>query len=306
MKIIAVISMIFSHVAWAIFYPLCLKTRSESYKDVYMIFQELGRMAFPIFCFLLTEGYFHTKNKKRFLNRLLIFTLISEIPFDLFYGGKIFIPEHQNVFFNLSLGLLAIMGYELFVNSDFFAKRKGFVKQLSFFSLGVTISFLFGDSLNLLTVEWMEKLLHKNITVLGYTFRYYSGYFFLLSVAFGIVSLIILNLLSMKKYEWMVYCEHFFPVGICVILGGILRADYLSFGVLIIFLFYIFKNNRYLGTVVTCLVLCLLSFSEVTALFAVPLILLYNGTRGGKQKYFFYLFYPVHLILLFTVAQIFL
>ncbi len=67
-----------------------------------------GRLAFPIFAFQISEGFFHTSDQKRYAKRLLLFALISEIPFDLLYGSTVFYPFHQNVLFTLLLGLLAI------------------------------------------------------------------------------------------------------------------------------------------------------------------------------------------------------
>lgn len=68
----------------------------------------VGRLAFPLFAFLCVEGYFHTQNFKRYGLRLFIFALLSEIPFDLMYGGTIFYPFHQNVLWTFLLGLLGI------------------------------------------------------------------------------------------------------------------------------------------------------------------------------------------------------
>lgn len=72
----------------------------------------VGRMAFPIFAFQVSEGFIHTSNLKKYAVRLFLFALISEIPFNLFYGGSAFYPFYQNVLFTLFLGLLAIGSIE--------------------------------------------------------------------------------------------------------------------------------------------------------------------------------------------------
>ena len=68
----------------------------------------IGRLAFPIFAFMLVEGYFHTRNLKRYALRLLLFAVISEIPFNLMCGNSLFYPIHQNVLWTLLIGLGAI------------------------------------------------------------------------------------------------------------------------------------------------------------------------------------------------------
>ena len=66
----------------------------------------LGRLAFPIFAFQIAEGYAHTHNFKKYLSRMFLFALISEIPFNLMTGGGLINPFQQNVMFTFCLGLL--------------------------------------------------------------------------------------------------------------------------------------------------------------------------------------------------------
>ncbi|MGD9569190.1 MAG: TraX family protein [Sedimentibacter sp.] len=94
LKIIALSTMIIDHYG-AIFQS-----------DI-LAFRIVGRLAFPIYCFLLIEGYFHTSNVKSYAKRLLIFAIISEVPFDLAFYEKIGFV-HQNIFFTLFIGLVAV------------------------------------------------------------------------------------------------------------------------------------------------------------------------------------------------------
>ncbi len=73
-----------------------------------------GRLAFPIFCFLLTEGFVHTKNRTKYGINLFIFALISEIPYNLLNYGSITASEGMNVFFTLLFGYLGLCATEHF------------------------------------------------------------------------------------------------------------------------------------------------------------------------------------------------
>lgn len=71
----------------------------------------VGRIAFPIFCFVLVEGFCHTGDIRKYMGRLFVFAVVSEIPFDLMTSGTWFFWRWQNTFFTLFLGLLMLYLY---------------------------------------------------------------------------------------------------------------------------------------------------------------------------------------------------
>ena len=68
----------------------------------------IGRLTFPIFAFMIVEGYFHTKNLKKYVYRLLVFAILSEIPFNLAMGSRVIYPIHQNVLWTFLIGIALI------------------------------------------------------------------------------------------------------------------------------------------------------------------------------------------------------
>lgn len=84
-------------------------------------FREIGRLAFPIFCFLLTEGFVHTHDRSKYYLRLVGAALISEIPYNIAVTGNVFDASKQNVMFELLFGFIAMSVFETFsikLNSD--------------------------------------------------------------------------------------------------------------------------------------------------------------------------------------------
>jgi hypothetical protein len=67
----------------------------------YLLLRLIGRISFPIFCFLIVEGYYRTKNLKKYILRLFAFALISEIPYDLAFKKSFIYLNKQNIFFTL-------------------------------------------------------------------------------------------------------------------------------------------------------------------------------------------------------------
>lgn len=98
LKTIAITSMLIDHVG-AVLFPHV------------MILRIIGRMAFPIFAYLLVEGFIYTHDIKNYMLRLGLFALISEVPFDLAFYGKPLSFLHQNVFFTLFLGIVVLYFY---------------------------------------------------------------------------------------------------------------------------------------------------------------------------------------------------
>lgn len=105
LKYIAFLSMLIDHVNKALIYP---NLDGDILLNISDLFDIIGRVAFPIFAFLLVEGFFKTKNRGKYLITLLIFGFISEIPFDMFTSGIFFNPNWNNIMFTLALVLITI------------------------------------------------------------------------------------------------------------------------------------------------------------------------------------------------------
>ncbi len=213
-KIIACFTMILDHIKYAIPQTDCFIT------------EYFGRISYPLFAFLVVEGYIHTSDLKKYYKRLIIFAIISQIPFMLF---RTLVGEWKmlNIMFTLLLGLLSITAY--------------------------------------------DKIKKEYIS---------------------------------------------FPICIALILlGNILNVDYGWFGISTILFLYIFRNNKILKSVsYGLLVFAYFYFSGIRiininilllfifCLLPIIPIVMYNGKQGRKLKYFFYWFYPIHMIILYIVG----
>ena len=218
LKIIAMVTMLIDHIGAAVLARMIIAGNVELY-DTYRVLRMIGRVAFPIFCFLLIEGFVHTRNAGKYAARLCLFAILSEIPFDLAFASKVLEFEYQNVFFTLVIGLLTIMAYK--------------------------------------KIEELE-----NRTPM-------SKWFLQLAAAI---------------------------VGGCA--AELLRTDYGMLGVVVIVAFYALRTNRFFQIVAGCI----LFIENMTALLAFVPVSLYNGTRGLRVKWLFYVFYPAHLLILYGIC----
>ena len=230
LKYIALISMTIDHIGAVLLTPG---------SAAYAIARAYGRIAFPIFCFLLVEGFFHTSNHNAYLKRLFCFALISEIPFDMaFYH---FPAErqprilfcHQNIFFTLALGFLAMY--------------------------------------------FIERFRSRVPTLCP-----------VIAIA-------------------------------AVLASQLLRFDYGALGIMVILLFYACRQfyswmpKPFAYTFALTPLLVSGSWERLFILIPIPLFLFYNGQRGhavpGRrafpgEKYFFYWYYPCHLLLLSCIRLV--
>lgn len=219
LKIIACISMFIDHVG-VIFFP-----------DI-VFFTLIGRIALPIFSFLLVEGFFRTKNVKKYLIRLAAYALISEIPYDLAIFGAVSNFGDQNIFFTLFNGLLMIAICERY--------KKWYVHMVC-----------------LLVAMLINTLIHADYEFIG------------IIVIFGFY------LFRTRLVAQIVF--------IACVNAGLIAFDYMDGG---------YEVDIWL-------------FTPMFELLAFLFIPFYSGKRGLSLKYFFYAFYPAHLLLLWLVSIFF-
>ena len=106
LKWIAIVTMLIDHTGAVVIEQGALEWAGWYWVDFAL--RVIGRFAFPIFAFLLVQGFLHTRSVPRYLARLTAFALISELPFDLATGDCWYDPGHQNVFFTLATGLVTL------------------------------------------------------------------------------------------------------------------------------------------------------------------------------------------------------
>lgn len=252
LKLIAIITMLIDHIG-AVFIP--------SNTGLYLVFRSIGRLSFPIFCFLIVEGFYHTRNVKKYLIRLGIFAFISEIPFDLAFYNSISSTD-INKDFSFIFELISRKQYnsELFnlVSSMF---NKMMVHQNVFFTL----------FLGLLLITLMSKIEKKFGEQRKFKIWAIQG---MLTFVFCVIALLLKT-----DYDY---------AGILLILAFYLfRGNKIYLAVALFF--------------ITEFILGYISYINVLATFAIIPIAFYNGKKGKDIKYLFYIFYPAHLLILYLI-----
>lgn len=114
LKLIACVTMLIDHIAASLVWQVMRNTPGGGSAELWCVYRTMrviGRIAFPIYCFLLVEGFYHTRDLKKYIARLGIGILLAEIPYDLvFFGGWTW--ESQSVMVTLLLGCLMMVAME--------------------------------------------------------------------------------------------------------------------------------------------------------------------------------------------------
>ena len=228
LKILAIVLMTIDHVGLVMatdVYEGSLIYNGRIDIDTYDTLRGIGRLAFPIFCYFIVEGYTYTRNVKKYALRLFVFALISQVPFSLMiYREPFSASAGLNVYFTLLLGLVAVTAIDKCIQKY----KAAPVKNIDIIGPGILIIFL---------TMWVAE---------------------------------------------------------------VLRTDYAAFGVLVILLFYFFRTKPVLLLVSMWFAIEFMSVSsEKYALYALIPIFLHNHKKGPGLKYLFYLYYPVHMLILY-------
>lgn len=221
LKIIAVVTMLIDHVAAAVLVRYYYATGNGGILPVYYLMRQIGRIAFPIYCFMLVEGLWRTRSRCKYFARMAGLALLSEIPFDLAFSSQVLELGYQNVFFTLSIALLTMIG-----------------------------------------LEWIRE-----------------------KVTNPALSILLTGLMAVGG----------------PLLAYFLRTDYDWRGVACILLMY-FWRSRPVTKLIVAYVAFVILLGEWAALPAFVLLGFYRGRKGFSNKFFFYGFYPVHLLVIYVIC----
>lgn len=214
LKLIAMLTMLIDHIGAAlIYYPYATKNMAIP-AEQYMFYQTLrniGRAAFPIYCFLLVEGFFHSKNRKNYALRLGMFALISEPIFDMAINTKHYL-EKQNVYFTLLIGFIVIW---LFHKIEQYTMKewKKYISQLLILAGGMGLAWLLKTDYSYKGVLVMAAMYHFRMRkIIAQLF----GFCVLSSNPFTAVGFALPFLYHGKKGKgntvWQYFCYTFYPL----------------------------------------------------------------------------------------------
>ena len=223
-KIIALAAMFFDHFV-SVFLP--------NNELLNLVFRFSGRVAAPVFCFCIAQGFYYTSNIKKYIARLLFFAVISHIPYNLAFGLSLSPLKATSVMWPLAMGLIALTAVK--------SEKINIILKLAIVAVCCIVSY---------TANWYFVAV---LWILG--FGIFRGNFKRQVAAFCIVGFVHL-IWQLRRYGFFHETNpQWFQLGIFL---------------------------------------------------TIPLLVMFNGKPGKKSRFmtwFFYLFYPAHLILLFLLNK---
>ena len=225
-------------------------------------FRVVGRLAFPLFAWCIANGAYYSKNRNTYLKRLFLFALVAQIPFILM--SRLVDPSFWglDVLFTLFLGLAAILLME---------KSKNILIAILIVVISAGIADLFNTD--------------------------YGAMGVLAVVAFYISFKNVKKLVILQLCVFMLF--NIIPTAVIIAFNGVSNpiipvASFMLCGINCL-------NTSLKSSFALPVVSITLNIIEPLGLFSLFFIALYNNREGRKMKYFFYWFYPVHLLILYCI-----
>ena len=285
LKLIAVLSMVTDHISYVLTLALGINT------PLLFNMRAVGRMAFPIYAFLLVNGFEKTRDKKAYMGRLFLFACISQIPFTLAFNQRNYMKGSFASFSRFALNpgwetdiiLIAVilLGFYLVIS------KRRFQKELLFLSAALSLPLMHLELSGFIVLDS-----HLNI-------------FYSLAVSFAVIwalDMLIRRDGSSPTLEMLIL------LAACgALMAYILpSSDYDFHALVLIAALYLTRNYRFAQLAVMAgWALWMYSYSNILTIGAIAACLpvaFYNGKPGKKMKTAFYLIYPVHLTALFIIA----
>ena len=278
LKLIAIISMTIDHIGAYLFYS---ESDIVSPQGINLM-RSIGRMALPIFAYFLVVGYFKTRDIKKYISRIHLFAIISQIPFTLaFYYENYYVYESVNFIEYDYKWLLAI------------------IPMIAFYYV-LILDRKLDMSLVYVSIAWLITPINTSV----------NGYFLLTGYELNIfyelgLALILFEYFNLLKTRYKNNVLMYIIIAISVILsyyyiGGIANYGYNAIALMIAL--YLTKGTKYYQSFIVFLWgYYMYSWNMTNIIFIVLtciLLLTYNGKKGSNLKYLFYTFYPIHIIIL--------
>lgn len=218
LKIIACFTMLLCHITFV-------------YPQYSVPLMYIGKISFPLYAFLISEGYVHTRNFSKYLTRLIVFGVISQIPAYLLFAGKSFNGLYLNIFFTLALGLLGIRIYDKIKSkyiSTLLIILLAVIAELLKFDYGafgvlmIVCFYVFKrNKLNMVLSQMFLMFILYMKKMSYYTFSLFNLQYILFQLLFSVISLAIILTYNGKKgksssrIKLMFYC--FYPVHLIIL-----------------------------------------------------------------------------------------